>query len=318
MTADEVFTKPDSDRLLIIGNGFDLSLGLETKYSDFARSDKWPNQISNEYFFAYLNNKKNTEYWFDLEQVLGAYEKSMGNVRPIEFNCQKYHPQAGNDLVFFQMLSDALRRYLSDIQQKDVDANSVGAKVLCSVMKNGFFNRIVTFNYTDLRKIGQKVGVNMSSVDIEYIHGNLEDGIVLGVPEDIELSPRYDFLYKTSSNNYASHPLPYYLNHASEVVFFGHSLSDNDYFYFDDFFKKISCSGLDKEDGKYITIFIYNEASRLAILRQLRKHLTNQLPLLFAQNHLEFIKTDGSDTKRLQSFIERQEATNLVNSIDLK
>lgn len=100
MRADEVFTKPNSDRLLIIGNGFDLSLGLETKYSDFARSDKWPNQISNEYYFAYLNNKKNTEYWFDLEQVLGAYEKSMGNVRPIEFNCQKYHPQAGNDLFF--------------------------------------------------------------------------------------------------------------------------------------------------------------------------------------------------------------------------
>ena len=29
--------------ILVIGNGFDLDLGLKTKYSDFAKSNYWPN-----------------------------------------------------------------------------------------------------------------------------------------------------------------------------------------------------------------------------------------------------------------------------------
>lgn len=317
MTTDEIFAKQVSERLLIIGNGFDLSLGLKTKYSDFANSEFWPNQLNDEYFFAYLNDKKNTDTWFDLERLLGLYEQSMGKIRPIDFNCKKYNPQASNDVVFFRMLSDSLKRYLSNIQRKDVEPNSVGAKVLNSVINNGFFKRIISFNYTDLKQLGEKIGLDLNSIDIEYIHGNLEEGIVLGVPENIELSSNYDFLYKTSSNSYASHPIPCFLDAASEVVFFGHSLSDNDYFYFEDFFRKQSADGLSKDACKHITIFTFNEESRLAILRQLRKHLNNKLPLLFSQNIFEVIKTDGSDNKKVEQFIRRQEITNLVNSIDL-
>lgn len=30
------------NNILILGNGFDLDLGLPTKYSDFANSEYWP------------------------------------------------------------------------------------------------------------------------------------------------------------------------------------------------------------------------------------------------------------------------------------
>ncbi len=30
------------NNVFIVGNGFDLALGLPTKYSDFAHSDFWP------------------------------------------------------------------------------------------------------------------------------------------------------------------------------------------------------------------------------------------------------------------------------------
>lgn len=31
---------------LVIGNGFDLDLGMNTRYSDFAKSEYWPKDVS--------------------------------------------------------------------------------------------------------------------------------------------------------------------------------------------------------------------------------------------------------------------------------
>ena len=60
------------NRLLILGNGFDLSLGRETRYSDFAKSRFWPENLKSE-LFSYLEEKANLERWFDLESELARY-----------------------------------------------------------------------------------------------------------------------------------------------------------------------------------------------------------------------------------------------------
>lgn len=68
--------------LLIIGNGFDINLGLKTRYSDFMR---W--WISNDIvhigsLLEYLRNKFNKSSnhdelrWIDLENELKVYCKS--------------------------------------------------------------------------------------------------------------------------------------------------------------------------------------------------------------------------------------------------
>lgn len=44
------------NRLLILGNGFDLGLGRETRYSDFAKSRFWPENLKSE-LFGYLEKK---------------------------------------------------------------------------------------------------------------------------------------------------------------------------------------------------------------------------------------------------------------------
>ena len=38
-------------KLLILGNGFDIDLGLKTQYSNFANSDIWETLIGNTYNF---------------------------------------------------------------------------------------------------------------------------------------------------------------------------------------------------------------------------------------------------------------------------
>lgn len=309
------FTNNDSEKIFIIGNGFDLSLGLKTRYCDYASSNLWPMKFSNEYFCAYLNNCKKKKDWFDIEEILGKYENSMGNFRPVELNFQKFNPTASNDKALFQLLCTGLKNYLKQEQTKSLVKNSPAGRILKGIAKNGFFQKVYTFNYTDLSVIADKLEIDLGSIDIEHIHGSLKDGIVLGVPENIKLSPEYDFMYKTSSEFYGSHPLPYSLDKASEVVFFGHSMSDNDYFYFEDFFNKQAALDLKKEDGKSIIFFTYNEDSRLAIIRQLRKSLRNRLPQLISQNKFQIIKTDGTDEIRINAFLQHLEDCNIINSI---
>ena len=53
------------NNILIIGNGFDLDLGLKTKYSDFAKSDFWPKAaVERSFLCQYLNQKKDKDEWF--------------------------------------------------------------------------------------------------------------------------------------------------------------------------------------------------------------------------------------------------------------
>ena len=56
---------------LIIGNGFDIDLGLNTRFSDFANAkDFWPENDGSK-LSAYLESKKSVEKWFNLEGHYG-------------------------------------------------------------------------------------------------------------------------------------------------------------------------------------------------------------------------------------------------------
>ena len=67
-----------SNSILIIGNGFDLDLGRNTRYSDFAKSDFWPKNLKSQ-LYRYLSQKSQIEKWFDLEGELANYVQTMGD-----------------------------------------------------------------------------------------------------------------------------------------------------------------------------------------------------------------------------------------------
>lgn len=50
-----------NDKLLIIGNGFDIDLGLKTSYSDYITSDYFKNRLDGTYnsLLLYLENRFN-------------------------------------------------------------------------------------------------------------------------------------------------------------------------------------------------------------------------------------------------------------------
>lgn len=184
----------------LIGNGFDLNLGLKTRYSDFY--DYYKTIPSEEEVIIALKKSidKDINTWADLELQLGKYT-------------EKLNTQDEFDIVYFDLV-EQLKRYLLTEQEK-VEASNFDIEIffddltnprrvlsqreqqnLLAYLKkwNDPINiRILTFNYTKTIEIilgdfspNQSIGVleekrNFHLRDIEHIHRHLDQSLVLGV-----------------------------------------------------------------------------------------------------------------------------------------
>lgn len=66
-------------KVFIIGNGFDLDLGLKTRYIDFWNSEEFEKYRSTDSgLIKYLNRYANENYtWFDIEALIRNYVVSL-------------------------------------------------------------------------------------------------------------------------------------------------------------------------------------------------------------------------------------------------
>lgn len=308
------------DRILILGNGFDLDLGLKTSYRDFCNSKYWPfNRLQYDYerggysipmsLSDALLLEKNNNTWFDIEATLGKYacykrRDDSGYVLPETLE------QVDIDKTQYESLVLNLNAYLQDIQKKtQINKDSIAAQVFRAIIRNGYFNKIFTFNYTDLNFLARNMGVQQ---DFWYahMHGTLEKGIILGIESRMDFDPLYRFMCKEYNPNYETRLLIRSLNEAQEVVFFGHSLSAIDYHYFMSFFKKQSEDILSKEQSKEITIFTYDIESQFDICDQLRNMNDRKLDSLFGNNILRLFRTsDCQDTSQYNEFLDHLRKT---------
>ena len=74
-----------NNKVLVLGNGFDIDLGLKTKYRDFADSEFWPfnddsgilhpeNNRATNLLRDVLNERKlDVSTWFDLESIMAEF-----------------------------------------------------------------------------------------------------------------------------------------------------------------------------------------------------------------------------------------------------
>lgn len=325
------------NNVFIIGNGFDLDLGLPTKYSDFAASKYWPsstsktkipseeiqnnNGVLNLHIVAAtpkleaaIEEAKNRETWFDLESELLWYSKQFDVT---DRNYTRFSRESPNEVKsnvdYFNKLRNSLNDYILEVQSKHQIKKDCTAKdVLKSVVNNGYFDNIYSFNYTDLNSIARMVGVTS---DIQYIHlhGNVTDKTsILGVDET-ELRKGYESFHKSSSRYYRSHDIYNSLTSAEEIVIFGLSFGSIDYSYFDIFFKQLSeGESVMEEQKKFITIFTKDDNSRLSIITNLRNMGIN-IQRLYAQSHFQIICTsDDGEKKELSDFYNRLAANSLL------
>jgi hypothetical protein len=284
-------------KVLILGNGFDLDLGWKTGFKDFVSSEFWPlkDKTPNSPMAEHLARMVDVERWYDVEAILKEFASDNNTI---------YHHKAlPREEVFFNELKDSLTGYLKQEETSNVKTNSLAALVLRTAIENGLFTSIYTFNYTDLRKIASRIGVN-SYFYYESVHGSVGDSsIILGVDDKCNLREGYSkFLRKVFSEHYTPHHIRYDLQECNEVVFFGHSLGDIDYPYFADFFNTQSnCTS--RENSKFITIFTKDNPSRIQILEQLRNMNGGHTEQLLNDNDFKLIMTDSPNEVMLNDFL---------------
>ena len=297
-----------------------MNLGLKSTYRDFAQSCLFKRMYIKRQqgkkvkenplpsLIDYLYGKKFYERWYDIEGALLEYvsRKPDGSfVNNIE-----------EDNTDYKYVCETLIEYLASFfkgegqsRLADKMISSAAGKLLRSMW--GEDNIIYSFNYTPIRLIASIViACNLKS-DIVRVHGKIEEdsifqdrlkdnSIILGIEtNDISnIAPGYSFMLKSNNPAYKSTNIASDLRHTKNVIFFGHSLNQMDFGYFDSYFKLITSSA---SEGRILTLITKDDNSRVALLDNLRKAGVSVRDL-FAHTKVEIILTDDIDEKDSESY----------------
>lgn len=289
--------------LVIIGNGFDLNLGIKSSYRHFIESEDCRTLLAKGYnhILKTIMGKYNLHNWVDIEEELKAIAKTGSNLKVKE----------GIDFFAdYREIVHALEIYLSNAQKKcELKKNSVAACLLNLIGDYPNEFDVFSFNYTNLGELYDKISPHRY-ISFSQVHGNLEDhSIILGFEDDVEGIEDYSYMIKSFNSNYESKHLRQALMNAREIIIFGYSLGSTDYQYFSEFFKTKSSFGLSSSESVRISIVTANESSKIAIMKQLRRMNNNRTNILLDQNDVRFYYTcDFNVMYSIHNLIERLQA----------
>ena len=262
----------------IIGNGFDIDMGIPSRYSDFADSPEFHDLAHRMHNMYFEEERKNSlvlqiqqasfdSNWFDIEEEIHKYVED--------------HPCLDEKIIRmvrseFNALKKALAKYLKRITSNFTADNSKLSTVLhyrmreCPLTVNEiYFNYTYPHQYIKL-PIQQEI-FNGAQHWVTFVHGSLDDNdIVLGcdLQEGEQVNKQLSFMYKYNQLKNANHIARNILE-AKEIIFFGHSINDMDFCYFREFFKVASAS---PTPIRHLTIITYDEKSE----RDIKDNIRNQ------------------------------------------
>ena len=214
-----------SQKTIILGNGFDLDLGLKTSYRHFINSPQYSELIESSKFirdecnlFKIIEKDSKIETWGGVEASLLDYVK--------RFQSHIDEPTARMTYFFHSGLENGIAEYLRNISYDNIRTESCAAYLLRKMLGGGMFN-YYSFNYTDVNKV-----FNTNSNCVKYIHGTLDGkNTILGV-QDEAIQDRLAFVKKSHHFNYSSKDFISDMLNSKHILIFGHSmcLSDKEYF----------------------------------------------------------------------------------------
>lgn len=299
------------DHLIVIGNGFDLNLGLKTTYRNFVEScifkkmyvkriqEKRGKGNTQPSLIDYLYGKKFCEQWYDIEQALLEYVSK----RPDG----SYVNNVEEDKKDYELVCSTLVEYFASIMKslKFNEINKMYKLPAGQLLKALYTSRniVYTFNYTPIDEV-------LETISTIKVHGEInketiakgeinKSHIILGVEtNDIgTIAPGYTFLLKSNNATFCSLRIALDLSQAKNVIFFGHSLNQMDFGYFEEYFKMLA-SNTDKE--RTLTIITKNEESRIALFDNIRK-MGISIRDIYAHTSTQYILTDMINTDKKES-----------------
>lgn len=286
-------------RTLIIGNGFDLSLGLPTSYDEFVKSKFFTAKLTNNSLFKYLQEKFKEANWIDIENELKYILESITKNQDLNSNWD-----FNNDYFFkyyllekeYKELKLILNEYLSSINYIEILNNKLTAKlekeqidgidVIESLLPTRIENvniNIISFNYTDTYHICEKYIPKSSYVSVKYfpIHNKINSDIIFGVNDlDYNIDDELVFLFKSSNSKYGFYKPERILDSSKQIVFYGFSLGKTDINYFEKLFTEAQ--------NKEFIFYYYGEKGKKDIDKGIYNYTKNGVNRFKKENDIIF------------------------------
>lgn len=274
------------ETLLIVGNGFDLSMEFKTSYGDFMQSSYFPNKETSSLCSYLYDQYEENMGWIDIENELSEFSRMLTTKK---LNAKKIN--ATLDIESFREEYDELKSSLKFYLQEETkrafcpSPENHAKRVIDQLPAD---SKIISFNYTSIIERLTWDKFKDSKGNLLHIHGSLApyDDIVFGVEDSAKLSKEHVFLYKAYSPYLKVQKFSDWLNSAERIIFYGYSLGDTDRQYFENFFRKL-CSG----DTTYteLVFYYYGQSSYDNLIWQLQMLTNHKLTQLQILNKIEFI-----------------------------
>lgn len=309
--------------VIVLGNGFDLSLGLPTSYHSLVESSQFLEEVEKGNRLARFlkESTRNTSNWCGLESDLLRYTKLGGN---------------NYDFLYSDYISlkKAIKAYYLYVNNNFVCKPSIGSDVLISnyarylQAKNSEL-LIINFNYTTSAKrviynsagryggkflkfieifddfsdiisdlTGEQFSPYLKHIRVIHPHGTVEDDIIFGVNDNADIGDSI-FLKKSAAKSYRPNFNWNDLNSSAEIIFYGHSLGETDHQYFNDFF--FQQADINATPKKMI-FYYYGETERLKLMKELDTLTRQRLGSLQMNNDIIFVDSSNNDYEITHKF----------------
>ena len=291
-------------KVLIIGNGLDLGFGLKTSYSDFSKSNEWKDLYKGvsrwrDNLANALRREASKKNWFDVENCILEYAERKSREKSIGY--------VDDDRRFFESLKRKLNQYLWKPAIETIADEGIAIHFCKTFFDNRCFDEVYTFNYTplDFLLVNSDCDIDVPNHIATHLHNMLDDNIILGINEDADVLPEYDFLKKVNNMNYHGTNIIRDLREANEIVIYGHSLNKIDFGYFKDLF--LNSTQNSRHGERHITIITKDRESAEQIKSNLQ-HNGADLTVLISVDRLEFIMVEQMTDSRFDSEKMKYEA----------
>ncbi|WP_375605651.1 AbiH family protein [Flavobacterium davisii] len=263
----------------IIGNGFDLNLGLKTSYKHFYEYYKKQESKNDNIKLLKKEIDTNTENWSDLELALGKFTSEITTVEEFEIirqdiilNLSNYLKSIESSFDLSNVNTHELSIFLSSphIELRNGD-KAIFEELLISLKHEMSSINIISFNYTSIldnliqnfvdktMSFAKAISSNSTIKPVKHIHGLLDERLIIGVNDNSQVSnenftKEIDFneaFIKTEYNKASGHLVDDecvdLINNANIICVFGSSLGLTDMFWWE-----LICNKLLKQNCKLI------------------------------------------------------------------
>lgn len=275
---------------IVLGNGFDIDMGLKTSYKDFLRSEQFRNLLDySNRFKKELNMIRFIKEKSELETWGGVEESILDFIKNIDKTPNKKERAIIREV--YERLEKGIAEYLNSISYEEIDKNSCAAYLLHKLSGQ---QNVYSFNYTDINK-----PFNTKKDYCNYLHGTLkENDTILGV-QDAEITNGLGFVKKSFHKNYNSKDFVKALLDSEHIIFFGHSLCMSDKEYFTSLFSPSH----DNKDRR-ISFIIYDKEDQDMILENIIKISQVQIAAIRERIKIDFYFTNNTDKEETKIFID--------------